>query len=52
MTSDEQTQITGPQVTTGDLRMLLDTGSCGTRLVLTQGRIRLAVDGGDDQETS
>ncbi|WP_227980974.1 hypothetical protein [Nocardia spumae] len=48
MTSDEQTHRMRPQITTDDLRMLLDAGRPGTRLVLTQDRIRLATDGGDD----
>ncbi|NKY53334.1 hypothetical protein [Nocardia vermiculata] len=45
MTPDEQTRHAHPQVTAEDLRMLLDTGSDGTRLVLVQGQVRLETGG-------
>ncbi|MEU6561032.1 hypothetical protein [Nocardia nova] len=50
MTSDEQAHGIHPQVTTEDLRMLLDAGSPGARLVLTRGRIELTTDDTDGME--
>ncbi|MBB5918043.1 hypothetical protein BJY24_006955 [Nocardia transvalensis] len=38
------------QVTEADLRQLLQTGCPGTRLVLREGRIRLAPATGDDAD--
>ncbi|NKY88397.1 hypothetical protein [Nocardia veterana] len=50
MTADEHNRGIHPQVTAEDLRMLLDAGGPGTRLVLSEGRIRLATDDGDGLE--
>ncbi|MBF6174062.1 hypothetical protein [Nocardia blacklockiae] len=53
MSADDQRQgsddgpATPSEVTEADLRQLLGGGAAGTRLVLREGRIRLAPDGDD-----